>query len=57
MAVILCTYCFSSIRKARREAQDSPVVPSAQQRVTQREKKDSSWIQEALEESKAERRS
>jgi hypothetical protein len=56
MAVILCTYCFSSIRTARREAQDSPVVPSAQQRVSQREKKDSSWIQEAIEESKAEKR-
>ncbi|CEJ62023.1 hypothetical protein PMG11_10538 [Penicillium brasilianum] len=55
MAVILCSYCFSSIRSARREAQESPVVPSSQQRVSHREKKDSSWIQEALDESRAEK--
>ncbi|KAJ5176336.1 uncharacterized protein N7482_002213 [Penicillium canariense] len=55
MAVLLCSYCFSSIRTARREAQESLEAPSSQQRLSQREKKDSSWIQEALDESRAEK--
>ncbi|EPS31179.1 hypothetical protein POX_h09478 [Penicillium oxalicum] len=52
MAVILCSYCFSSIRTARREAQDSPGMPSSQQRVSGRADRDSSWMKEALEESR-----
>ncbi|KAJ5483485.1 hypothetical protein N7530_002731 [Penicillium desertorum] len=51
MAVILCSYCFSSIRTARRDAQIQG--PSSYQRATPSERKDESWVQQALEESRA----
>ncbi|KAJ5133950.1 hypothetical protein N7448_001029 [Penicillium atrosanguineum] len=55
MAVILCTYCFSSIRTARREAQEQLSTEPGSQRFSRQERKDSSpaWIQQALEESQA----
>ncbi|KAJ6108060.1 hypothetical protein N7523_009383 [Penicillium sp. IBT 18751x] len=55
MAVILCTYCFSSIRTARREAQDKSPTEPISQRLSRQERKDSSptWIQQAIEESHA----
>ncbi|KAJ5281477.1 hypothetical protein N7478_006849 [Penicillium angulare] len=55
MAVILFGYCISSIRTARRDAQDKTLIGSnSQQRATQADK-DSSWVQQALQESQAER--
>ncbi|KAJ5949638.1 hypothetical protein N7454_001222, partial [Penicillium verhagenii] len=57
MAVLLCTYCFSSIRTARQDAQvqsQSPVT--SQQRVARADRdRDASWVQKALEESRAEK--
>ncbi|KAJ5653379.1 hypothetical protein N7490_000382 [Penicillium lividum] len=53
MAILLCTYCFSSIRTARQDAQiQSPVT--SQQRGS-RVDRDASWVQQALEESRAEK--
>ncbi|KAJ5714894.1 uncharacterized protein N7483_012075 [Penicillium malachiteum] len=54
MAIILCGYCISSIRTARHEAQIQPPVSSSSR---QAERKDASWIQQALQESQAERES
>ncbi|KAJ5655491.1 hypothetical protein N7507_007441 [Penicillium longicatenatum] len=52
MAVLLCTYCFSSIRTARQDAQvQSPATSKRAPRVD----KDSSWVQQALEESQADK--
>ncbi|KAJ6164213.1 hypothetical protein N7470_002885 [Penicillium chermesinum] len=53
MAVILCSYCFISIRSARRDAQVHPPMASPH-RGSQHEKKDA-WIQQALEESRSDK--
>ncbi|KAJ5193910.1 hypothetical protein N7491_001241 [Penicillium cf. griseofulvum] len=53
MAVILCSYCFSSIRTARRDAQTQVPAPGSSHRATQFERKDESWVQQALDESRA----
>ncbi|KAJ6123803.1 hypothetical protein N7471_011120 [Penicillium samsonianum] len=53
MAVILCSYCFSSIRTARRDAQIQAPGPGSYQRATPLERKDESWVQQALDESRA----
>lgn len=53
MAVILCSYCFSSIRTARRDAQIQAPRPGSYQRATPLERKDESWVQQALDESRA----
>ncbi|CAI7564385.1 unnamed protein product [Penicillium glandicola] len=53
MAVILCSYCFSSIRTARRDAQIQAPGSTSSQRATQFARKDESWVQQALEESRA----
>lgn len=56
MAIILCGYCISSIRTARRDAQVQPPLGSnSKQRLSQAEHKDGSWIQQALLESQAEK--
>ncbi|KAJ5712763.1 hypothetical protein N7493_009231 [Penicillium malachiteum] len=55
MAIILCGYCISSIRTARHEAQVQPPLSSSSPR--QAERKDAAWIQQALQESQAERES
>ena len=55
MAIILCSYCFSSIRAARREAQQQPDAINPHKRVIQPEKKESSWVQQALDESRIEK--
>ncbi|KAJ5214439.1 hypothetical protein N7449_001608 [Penicillium cf. viridicatum] len=52
MAVLLCSYCVSSIRTARRDAQTQAPGPGSYQRATP-ERKDESWVQRALEESRA----
>ncbi|KAJ5814017.1 uncharacterized protein N7503_000767 [Penicillium pulvis] len=54
MAVLLCTYCFSSIRTARQDAQVQSPATSKQR--ASRVDKDASWVQQALEESQAEKR-
>lgn len=56
MAILLCSYCISSIRSARREAQtqNSSGPPSqTQQAPPSRSGKEQSWVQRALEESRA----
>ncbi|OGE50266.1 hypothetical protein PENARI_c017G12527 [Penicillium arizonense] len=53
MAVILCSYCFSSIRTARQNAQTQASTGSSLQRPVPSERKDESWVQQALEESRA----
>ncbi|KAJ5320366.1 hypothetical protein N7508_000649 [Penicillium antarcticum] len=53
MAVILCSYCFSSIRTARQNAQTQASTGSSLQRPVPTERKDESWVQKALEESRA----
>lgn len=54
MAVLLCSYCFSSIRTARRDAQTKALTEdNASQRHLPPERKDTSWIQQALEESRS----
>lgn len=53
MAVLLCSYCVSSIRTARRDAQTQAPGPGSYQRATPFERKDESWVQQALEESRA----
>ncbi|KAJ5610310.1 hypothetical protein N7510_007029 [Penicillium lagena] len=56
MAILLCSYCISSIRSARREAQTQnlSVLPSqSQQAPSGRSGKEQSWVQRALEESRA----
>ncbi|KAJ5501498.1 hypothetical protein N7453_006315 [Penicillium expansum] len=53
MAVILCSYCFSSIRTARRDAQTQAPGSGSLQRSTPLERKDESWVQQALDESRA----
>ncbi|KAJ5179753.1 hypothetical protein N7492_002963 [Penicillium capsulatum] len=55
MAIILCSYCISSIRAARREAQVQPAQVTGSQRRGAQPDKDSSWIQQALEERRAEK--
>lgn len=52
MAVLLCSYCMSSIRTARRDAQTQTPGLGSYQRATP-ERKDESWVQQALEESRA----
>ncbi|KAJ5474628.1 hypothetical protein N7475_004194 [Penicillium sp. IBT 31633x] len=53
MAIILCSYCFSSIHTARRDAQTKASGSGSYQRATPSERKDESWVQKALEESQA----
>ncbi|KAJ9491117.1 hypothetical protein VN97_g2130 [Penicillium thymicola] len=53
MAVLLCSYCISSIRTARRDAQTQAPGPGSYQRATPFERKDESWVQQALDESRA----
>lgn len=53
MAVLLCTYCFSSIRTARQDAQVQ--TPATLKQRVSRVDKDASWVQQALEESQAEK--
>ncbi|KAJ5963515.1 uncharacterized protein N7479_003391 [Penicillium vulpinum] len=53
MAVILCSYCISSIRTARRDAQLQAPRQGSYQRATPFERKDESWVQQALDESRA----
>ncbi|KAJ5556772.1 hypothetical protein N7494_000687 [Penicillium frequentans] len=53
MAVLLCTYCFSSIRTARQDAQAQ--TPATSKQRASRVDKDASWVQQALEESQAEK--
>ncbi|KAJ5787260.1 hypothetical protein N7457_002250 [Penicillium paradoxum] len=55
MAIILCSYCFSSIRTARRDAktQAPSLGPGTHQRANPSERKDESWVQQALDESRA----
>ncbi|CDM27918.1 unnamed protein product [Penicillium roqueforti FM164] len=48
MAILLLTYCSSSIRSARRDAQTH--VPGPHQPPP---RKDESWVEQALEESRA----
>jgi sensor domain CHASE-containing protein len=52
MAVILCSYCFSSIRTARQNAQTQASTGASLQRSVPSERKDESWVQRALEESR-----
>ncbi|KAK9580275.1 hypothetical protein V6Z96_006427 [Aspergillus fumigatus] len=49
MAIILCSYCISSINSARREAQSSPVTATTRAQKFSVEKSDQSWVQQALE--------
>ncbi|KAI9923957.1 hypothetical protein ASPWEDRAFT_34682 [Aspergillus wentii DTO 134E9] len=54
MAIVLCSYCFSSIRSARREAQSSQSDNNNHIRagpLLDRQSQ-SSWVQQALEEQK-----
>lgn len=53
MAVLLCSYCISSIRTARRDAQTQAPGPGSYQRATPFDRKDESWVQQALDESRA----
>lgn len=56
MAILLCSYCISSIRSARREAQTQNLSgpPSqSQQAPSNLSGKEQSWVQQALEESRA----
>ncbi|PWY86236.1 hypothetical protein BO70DRAFT_361065 [Aspergillus heteromorphus CBS 117.55] len=56
MALILGSYCISSIRTARREAQSAPTVGTTSTATTAaRAKTDSqnAWVQQALEESQS----
>lgn len=51
MAVLLCSYCFSSIRTARRDAQmQTPAGSTSSRRHKLSERNDESWVQQALEE-------
>ncbi|KAJ5747812.1 uncharacterized protein N7511_009508 [Penicillium nucicola] len=52
MAVILCSYCFSSIRTARQNAQTQASTGTSLQRPVPAERKDESWVQQALKESR-----
>ncbi|RAL16484.1 uncharacterized protein BO97DRAFT_402884 [Aspergillus homomorphus CBS 101889] len=58
MAVILCSYCISSIHTARREAQSSPPVTSTTTTTTRPKRTDvqQTWVQQALEESRGSER-
>ncbi|OQE21364.1 hypothetical protein PENSTE_c012G00790 [Penicillium steckii] len=52
MALILGSYCISSIRTARRDAQGQSIItPESAPRRSSKEK--DSWIQQALEESQS----
>ncbi|PYH45189.1 uncharacterized protein BP01DRAFT_357143 [Aspergillus saccharolyticus JOP 1030-1] len=53
MAVILCSYCISSINTARREAQSSSSVTSTTTTRQKRTDAQQSWVQQALEESRS----
>ncbi|RAH84123.1 hypothetical protein BO86DRAFT_397435 [Aspergillus japonicus CBS 114.51] len=52
MAVILCSYCISSIHTARREAQSSAPLTSTTNSRPKRADAQPSWVQQALEESR-----
>ncbi|PKY02246.1 hypothetical protein P168DRAFT_329198 [Aspergillus campestris IBT 28561] len=53
MAVILCSYCVSSINTARREAQIPPgSVDTRHKQPTSDKAGTPSWVQKALEESR-----
>lgn len=53
MAIILCSYCFSSIRTARRDAQIPAPTSGSYKRAYSSERKDEAWVQQALDESRA----
>ncbi len=49
MAIVLCSYCFSSIRSARREATTTSTTTTAGYPNRERES-GPSWVQQALDE-------
>ncbi|KAL4889059.1 hypothetical protein BDV59DRAFT_205636 [Aspergillus ambiguus] len=56
MAVVLCSYCFSSIRSARREAHSLPTESPRQATRSSNTPQTQSWVQQALENQNSERK-
>ncbi|KAK1138648.1 hypothetical protein N8T08_002114 [Aspergillus melleus] len=52
MAILLTTYCVSSIRSARREAQVSSASPTPASRPRPDRNDQPAWVRQALEESR-----
>jgi len=50
MAVLLCSYCITSIRTARRESQSTNTSASQREKTEARQQQQQSWVQHALEE-------
>ncbi|OJZ87144.1 hypothetical protein ASPFODRAFT_44773 [Aspergillus luchuensis CBS 106.47] len=52
MALLLGSYCIKSIHTARREAQSTSSIATTTPRPTKKAESQSSWVQQALEESR-----
>ncbi|XRM47324.1 hypothetical protein ABZX51_010308 [Aspergillus tubingensis] len=52
MALLLGSYCIKSIHTARREAQSTSSTATTTPRPTKKAESQSSWVQQALEESR-----
>ncbi|OJI81497.1 hypothetical protein ASPTUDRAFT_46912 [Aspergillus tubingensis CBS 134.48] len=52
MALLLGSYCIKSIHTARREAQSTSSTATTTPRPTKKGEPQSSWVQQALEESR-----
>ncbi|ODM22358.1 hypothetical protein SI65_03204 [Aspergillus cristatus] len=51
MAVLLCSYCITSIRSARRESQSTNASASQREKAeTRQQQQQLSWVHQALEE-------
>lgn len=49
MAIVLCSYCFSSIRSARREATTTATTTTTTGYPNREKESGPSWVQQALD--------